>query len=610
MIRKHLPAALVLWLIPALAFGWWNEDWASRRQVIVDAGATGADVQETLRDFPLLVRLHAGNFGFFSELAENGRDLRFLEDDQAALKHAVEKVDALDELGLVWVRLPEVRGGTSTDAFWMYYGNGNAPEGSESTGLYDVSQALVYHFAEGETLPRDATAYGTHAAAAGTTVDPAGWIGAAARFAGTGPIAVNAAPPLAITPEKGWTFSAWAKIEQDQAGASLVEARDAAGSLELVVRDGAAVARFQGAQGQVQTPPARLAPGQWHHLALVARKDRLDLYVDGAPAGQAALALPALNPTLGFGRGLVGLMDEVQVAGTARSADWIKLSFRSQSPDFTVLNFGQDEAGDSGGGGHFMVIVENVTVDGWVVIGLTGIMLVVAVVVMITKTLVINRIAKDNRAFLTQYRTLDAAHLGALDQDDRAEDEELAESDFLTALVGKHDHFQSSTLYHLYHAGIRELKLFLGDPDQPVTPEAWNLLRVRLDSQVVRESQRLNSGMVLLTISIAGGPFLGLLGTVVGVMITFAVIAATGDVNINSIAPGIAAALLATVAGLAVAIPALFAYNYLLTRIKDIVADMRVFTDEFLALLSMRVAQSQSKNGHGKARLAERSARG
>jgi biopolymer transport protein ExbB len=99
--------------------------------------------------------------------------------------------------------------------------------------------------------------------------------------------------------------------------------------------------------------------------------------------------------------------------------------------------------------------------------------------------------------------------------------------------------------------------------------------------------------MVLLTIAISGGPFLGLLGTVLGVMITFAVIAATGDVNINSIAPGISGALLATVAGLAVAIPALFGYNYLLTQIKDLTADMRVFTDEFLAMVSERIADMQ-----------------
>jgi biopolymer transport protein ExbB len=92
--------------------------------------------------------------------------------------------------------------------------------------------------------------------------------------------------------------------------------------------------------------------------------------------------------------------------------------------------------------------------------------------------------------------------------------------------------------------------------------------------------------MVLLTISISGGPFLGLLGTVVGVMITFAAIAAAGDVNVNAIAPGIAAALVATVAGLAVAIPALFAYNYLTIRIRDVTADMRVFVDELVTKMA------------------------
>ena len=72
------------------------------------------------------------------------------------------------------------------------------------------------------------------------------------------------------------------------------------------------------------------------------------------------------------------------------------------------------------------------------------------------------------------------------------------------------------------------------------------------------------------------------LGTVVGVMITFAAIAAAGDVNVNAIAPGIAAALVATVAGLAVAIPALFGYNWLASQIKNVSADMTVFADEFL----------------------------
>jgi biopolymer transport protein ExbB len=113
-------------------------------------------------------------------------------------------------------------------------------------------------------------------------------------------------------------------------------------------------------------------------------------------------------------------------------------------------------------------------------------------------------------------------------------------------------------------------------------------LRARVDAAAVREQQRLNAGMVLLTIAISGGPFLGLLGTVVGVMITFAAIAATGEVNVNSIAPGIAAALVATVAGLAVAIPALFGYNYLGALIRDTTTDLRVFVDELLADIAER----------------------
>jgi biopolymer transport protein ExbB len=154
------------------------------------------------------------------------------------------------------------------------------------------------------------------------------------------------------------------------------------------------------------------------------------------------------------------------------------------------------------------------------------------------------------------------------------------------ALFGKHDHYQSSTLYHVFHQGMHEVHARVGSTAgaQAAGISAKGLVAIRaaLDAALVRETQRLNSKMVLLTIAISGGPFLGLLGTVVGVMITFAAIAASGDVNINSIAPGIAAALLATVAGLAVAIPALFGYNYLGSRIKETTAEMHVFVDDFL----------------------------
>jgi biopolymer transport protein ExbB len=73
---------------------------------------------------------------------------------------------------------------------------------------------------------------------------------------------------------------------------------------------------------------------------------------------------------------------------------------------------------------------------------------------------------------------------------------------------------------------------------------------------------------------------------VVGVMITFAIISKEGEVNVNAIAPGIASALLATVAGLIVAIPALFVYSYLNGRIKNTTAEIQVFIDEFVAKMA------------------------
>src|SRR3546814_2945078 len=85
---------------------------------------------------------------------------------------------------------------------------------------------------------------------------------------------------------------------------------------------------------------------------------------------------------------------------------------------------------------------------------------------------------------------------------------------------------------------------------------------------------------------VCSSDLIGLLGTVLGVMIVFGAVAAAGDVNVNAIAPGIASALMATVAGLAVAIPALFGYNYLNSRIVTLSNQMQVFVDRLITRLA------------------------
>jgi biopolymer transport protein ExbB len=197
-------------------------------------------------------------------------------------------------------------------------------------------------------------------------------------------------------------------------------------------------------------------------------------------------------------------------------------------------------------------------------------------VVMIGKGLTLGRVAAANDDFLDAY---EAAAIGRTDHDGLAELPASAKT-------------SGSSLARLYAVGQRELAKRLKEGRAAgsrfaIRPQSVAAIRSALDAAQVRESQRLNARMVLLTIAISGGPFLGLLGTVIGVMITFAAVAAAGDVNINAIAPGIAAALLATVAGLAVAIPALFGYNYLLSRVEEIASDDQIFVDE----LEKRIAE-------------------
>jgi biopolymer transport protein ExbB len=593
MTRSSTLAAIVLLLIPAVSQAWWNDEWAFRKPITLDQAALGLPA---LSDPPpVLVRLHPGNFTFFSDVLPEGADIRFVAgDDKTPLKHHIEKFDPLNGMALIWVEAPKAAAASGVTPvagqIWMYYGNPQAGQGSDSGGTYDRNYALVWHFDE-QGAPRDATAHANQTAGFSALPDRAAIIGAGARFDGTGSIQVTPSGSLAISPDQGWSFSAWLRIDAPQHDVYILQAQDGEHALILGVDGAALYVNFDGAAVASATP---LTTGTWHHVALAAGTGQLKLYLDGAETGSAAAVLPVSQPavTVGAaadgGHALVGELDEVTISNVARSAVWISAQMRAQGIEGAPLGYGEDQSRDSGeSGSNFTVILQNVTVDGWVVIVLLSIMAAISWIVMAVKGVVIGRMRKDNCTFLQQFRQVSG--VTALDANGSAEDKDLEASPFTQALFGKHDHFQSSTLYHLYHTGAHELKARLGTAvgaQASLTPQALDAIRAALDATLVRETQKLNGQMVLLTIAISGGPFLGLLGTVVGVMITFAAIAASGDVNINAIAPGIAAALVATVAGLAVAIPALFGYNYLSSRIKEIGADMRVFVDEYITRLA------------------------
>lgn len=596
-MRSVLLALLCL-LAPGLSQAWWHEDWAFRKEITVDTSPAAGDVAAPVSEAQVLVRLHIGNFGYFSDLRPNGEDLRFIDqDDRTPLKFHIERFDPVNQMALIWVRLPMVQGGAAKHAFWMYYGNAEAVSAEDVSGTYDTPQALVLHFGDPQALGRDSTAYGNDAQT-GTAVIGEGPIGAAVSLDGTAGITIPAGRGLLATPETGFTLSTWLKFDTEQNEAPLFDWSGVEGRLDVHVVGATPRLRYIDATGAVQEAlaSAPLALARWQHVALAGTADGLTLYVDGAPAAALPGVTPTLNGPLAIGaptdaaQGFAGQIDEFGVAATARSAEWIRFAARGQAADSLLLAYGEDGQQDAGGGeSYFATILHNVTLDGWVVIVLLVIMAAISWVVMLSKGMIVNRIRRDNAAFLAQFARLGARQVGRLDSDDAGDDEG---SPLLTALSGRHQHFESSNIYRIYHAGVQEMQhrtpraVGAQAAELNLSAQAVNAIKATMDGTLVRELQKLNSQMVLLTIAISGGPFLGLLGTVVGVMITFAAIAASGDVNVNAIAPGIAAALVATVAGLAVAIPALFGYNYLGSRIKEISSDMHVFVDEFVAKIA------------------------
>jgi biopolymer transport protein ExbB len=379
--------------------------------------------------------------------------------------------------------------------------------------------------------------------------------------------------------------SAWIKTAAVQDNAVLFQQVDGAKSIRLGIASG----KLYAAADAKETPRTTdVTPGAWHHVALTAGS-ALTVYLDGKEVAQVPITLADMQGEVVLGKGFTGEMDEFELAGVARSADWIKIAADGQGSDALLVGYGQDEANGGGGTSYFGTILHSVTLDGWVVIGILFVMAIISWVVMALKALVINKVRAGNKAFLHDYNNLSVTDTSKLDQEESEEDAEIQGSQMLIALYGKHDHYQDSTLYRIYHTGMQEIKHRFGKADvkdQYLSPQAIGSIKASLDATLVRETQKLSSLMVLLTIAISGGPFLGLLGTVVGVMITFAAIAATGDVNVAAIAPGIAAALVATVAGLAVAIPALFGYNYLGSVIKNTSADMHIFVDEYISRIT------------------------
>jgi len=605
MVSKHHAPSLrpILGLLAFLfcsvhANAWWNSEWTLRRQLTVDATAAGAAADETAR--PVLVRLHEGNFQFAAAM-DDGADIRFVSaDDKTVLSHHVERYDALMNEAFVWVNVPGLKAGSKVE-FWLYYGHEarTAPRTDDTKGTYDAGTALVYHF-NSVGFPTDVTKNANNATSGAAAVQGS-LIGPGLRFSGSDAVQISENASLKRDAGQPLTFSAWFKPGSISGRTVLLSWGTAEGGIDFVLNAGSPILEIRKGASVSRSPAAApLVAEAWKNLAFSASSSSAVIYVDGVEYARIDGGLPALSGQVFLGgqpggkNGFVGEIDEAEISTVNRSAGWLKLAsvVESGSADSqkTVV-FGAEEAAGGGKASaafeHVLLfgdIAKNMMFDGWIAVGCCCIMMVVAWGVAIRKFAYLSKIEKGTAEFLRRWKQV-SSDLTVIDHNDLNTVKNLGAKDADEKLQ---ELMEFSPLYRIYHIGSEEIRTRINSKNgfNGLSVRSITAIKASLDGGLTREVHNLNSGLVSLTIGIAGGPYVGLMGTVVGVMITFAVIAKTGQVEVNSIAPGIASALLATVFGLLVAIPALFLYSFLNSRIKNATSDMQLFIDEFITKMA------------------------
>jgi len=223
---------------------------------------------------------------------------------------------------------------------------------------------------------------------------------------------------------------------------------------------------------------------------------------------------------------------------------------------------------------ELLYVWHNATVEGKSIIVVLIVFSIFAWSVMVAKALQMRRAKKLNLFFEAEFRT--QKHV--LDVYDR----KLQVPD--------------CPLFMVYQEGGRELDARLRTPGSTmrrryVSLKGMEHVKRTLERTVAQQSLKLESGLILLAIAVSGAPFLGLLGTVWGVMSTFSYIAMKGSADLKTMAPGVSAALVTTVAGLLVAIPSMFGYNWLVHNLRVQTVELDNFAQELTSNMETEYLQ-------------------
>ena len=242
---------------------WWNGDWTIRKKIVIDTTPKGTPIAQPIDSFPILIRLHDGNFQF-EAAKEDGSDLRFIAaDDKTFLTYHIEKFDSLLGEAFVWVKVPGLKPDSAT-TISLYYGNngGTAIKADNAKGTFDSDTVLVYHFAEKSGPPIDSSVAGNNGQGNGIPADGS-IIGTGLRLTGRGEIVIPPSPSLVWKEGGAMTWAAWVKPAALQSNSIVYSRRDGTNAFLIGMDKGIP---FVEVNGQRSPAGAPVAAASWHQL--------------------------------------------------------------------------------------------------------------------------------------------------------------------------------------------------------------------------------------------------------------------------------------------------------------------------------------------------------
>ncbi|MGB9614684.1 MAG: DUF2341 domain-containing protein, partial [Fervidobacterium sp.] len=192
LYKKNIQGIMASWLLLSSMFiilsvlvqpvgsnDWWNPNWIFRKQITINH----TKVNASLENFPVLIDIT--DIDLKNKAQPDGDDIVFVGENNTTLNHEIEYYDSTSGHLIAWVKLPSLSSETDT-IFHMYYGNPNATNQQNPSGVWDSNFILVQHFEETSGTRLDSTSNGNNATPYGTVTKTSGKIGPADTFSSNG----------------------------------------------------------------------------------------------------------------------------------------------------------------------------------------------------------------------------------------------------------------------------------------------------------------------------------------------------------------------------------------------------------------------------------------